>query len=147
MTVATLKIEGLDHLVRKLGELKAQELLVPPMTWAVLRVERRMKTYPARKPGSRYVRGQGMPDADGVVRNFTSEKMNEKWTYKVERGNGKVTGTVGTNVSYAPLVQSAMFQASMHKPLWRNTDQAVLNEEMGAILEQFRKVVAEALEK
>jgi hypothetical protein len=146
-SVANVKIEGLDHLVRKFGALTARDLLVPPMTWAVLRVERRMKVYPGPKPGSRYVRGQGMPDADGVVRHFTSEKLGTKWTTKVTKSGTSVTGVVGTTVSYAPLVQSAKWQAKMHAPLWKNTDQAVMDEEQDAIVNQFRKTVREVLNR
>ena len=130
--MANVKIEGLDKLVRKFGALAARDLLEPPMQRAVLRVHARMATYPGPKPGSSYVR---------------TGKLGQSWTTKVTKTGTQIAGVVGTVRVYAPVVQSRKFQATMHKPLWKNTDQAVMDEERDRIVADFRRTVQRELAK
>lgn len=141
-----ITIQGLDALYRKFGAVQATTLLIPPMQRAVLRLQRRLATYPPPIPGSRYVRGRGMANKDGRVTRLTSEKLGSRWTTKVTRDAGGVSGTVGNNASYARYVQSQADQAKIHQKRW-STDQSVLREEGPTIVADFKGAVDAALER
>ena len=140
----TIQIKGIDELIRKLGRAEGVKHLRPPMQRSVYRLQGRVAQYPAQKPGSRYVRGQGMANAQGVVLHKTSENLGKRWTSKVEQGAGSITGRVGNNVSYAPLVQSYRFQARIHRGLWQ-TDRYVMDTEHRTIVRDFESAISGAL--
>jgi len=143
MSIST-KIEGVDAIIRKLGKVEGVKHLRPPMQRSVYRLQGRMAQYPAQRPGSRYVRGQGMANAQGVVTHRTSENLGKKWTSKVEQGNAIIRGKVGNNASYAPLVQSYQLQARIHRGLWQ-TDRYVVDTEYRTIVRDFESAISEAL--
>ena len=146
--MADIQINGLEELVRKFNGLeKVTELLRPPMQRAVLRVQAKMAKYPPQRPGSRYVRGRGWADKNGKVKRLTSENLGKKWTTKVDRVAGGITGKVGNNVSYGPFVQSKQFQAKVHQGRWTNTDEVVLAQELPAITADFNATVQAELDK
>ena len=143
MSIST-KIEGVDAIIRKLGRVEGVKHLRQPMQRSVYRLQGRMAQYPAQRPGSRYVRGQGMANAQGVVTHRTSENLGKKWTSKIEQGSGSITGKVGNNASYAPPVQSYRFQARIHRGLWQ-TDRYVVDTEYRTIVRDFENAISEAL--
>ena len=90
---STIKIEGLDKLVEKLGKFDAVDVLETPMQRATLRVQDRMLPYPPPPSRSTYVRK-------------VSAGLQGHWTTRVTRTAGGLEGQVGNNMPYAPLVQS-----------------------------------------
>ena len=143
MSIST-KIEGVDAIIRKLGRVEGVKHLRQPMQRSVYRLQGRMAQYPAQRPGSRYVRGQGMANAQGIVTHKTSENLGKKWTSKIEQGSGSITGKVGNNASYAPPVQSYRFQARIHRGLWQ-TDRYVMDTEHRTIIRDFENAISGAL--
>jgi len=75
---------------------------------------------------------------------MTSEQLGKKWTSVVVREPHGVTGKVGNNVSYGPLVQSKRLQARIHRGRWV-TDEQVIEEESPAIIRDFERAIDEAL--
>lgn len=140
-----ITIQGLDALFRKFERVQAIAILTPPMQRAVLRLQRRLATYPPPIPGSRYVRGRGWANKAGKVTRLTSEKLGSRWTTRVRRGAGGIEGVVGNNASYVRYVQSVADQANIHKGRWP-TDQSVLREEGPTIVADFKNVIDAALE-
>ena len=144
MSNVSIQIKGIDTLIQKLGKVEGTKHLRQPMQRAVYRLQGRMAQYPAQRPGSRYVRGQGMANAQGIVTHKTSENLGKKWTSKIEQGSGSITGKVGNNASYAPPVQSYRFQARIHRGLWQ-TDRYVVDTEYRTIVRDFENAISEAL--
>jgi len=138
--MAVIEIKGIDELMDKLGAVEAIEVLEGPMQRAVLRLQGRMATYPPPPLSSTYIRGYGFHG-----RPATSEKLGQHWMTKVTQQTVGYEGRVGNNVSYGPLVQSAMFQTKAHKRTGWVTDEQVLEEELPAILRDFEKVIEDAL--
>ena len=144
MADVQISVAGVDRLVAKLGRIDSMRPLAPAMRRAVNRLQRDMQEYPPVRPGSRYVRGRGMADADGVVRRLTSEQLGKRWTTKVDVSAAELVGTVGNNVSYAPFVQSRQFQVRVHRGRWP-TDASVMNRNAPAIVRDFEQATADAL--
>lgn len=139
-------ITGLEQLFRKLGQAGATNVLEPPMRRAVLRLQRRMATYPPPPTNSRYVRGRGMANKQGVVSRYTSEKLGSRWTTQVTRNIGGLVGKIGNNVSYVRYVQSKRDQANIHRGRWE-TDEGALQKETPAIVADFKGAIDRALER
>ena len=139
-----ITIAGTDQLIARLGRVEGANILRDPMRRAVLRLEAAMKEYPPERPGQRYVRGRGMPDADGIVRRLTSEQLGKKWTTRIKQEGEYLVGSVGNNASYGPFVQSRRFQARVHQGRWR-TDEQAMNENAAAIIGDFEAAIRRAL--
>lgn len=139
-----VEIRGTDALIAKLGKVGATNVLRPPMQRTVLRIQRDMQEYPPQRPGSRYVRGRGMANAAGVVLHKTSQNLGKRWITKVFQDGSYLTGKVGNNVTYAPLVQSRQFQARIHRGRWQ-TDAQVVNRLTRTIVGDFEQTIAAAL--
>lgn len=137
-------ITGTSELLAKFDRVQAAHILQQPMRRAVLRLEAYMKVYPPVRPGQRYVRGRGMPDADGIVRRLTSEQLGKRWTTAIKQEGQYLVGNVGNNASYAPFVQSRQFQARVHRGRWR-TDVQAMNENAGVIIGDFEEAIRRAL--
>jgi hypothetical protein len=131
--MADIQINGLDSLFHKLDSVsKVHTVLEPPMVRAQTRILRRLTVYPPR-PGSKY------------RRTFT---LQRKWLIApLVRANNGLTGKVGTDLEYAPLVQSAKFQRPIHRGIWTNTDEVVLAQELPAITADFNATVQAELDK
>lgn len=125
----TIKIDGIDKLVRKLGKVEGVNYLRPAMQRAVYRLQARLAQYPAQPPNSTYRR---------------TGTLGRKWTSKVDVGNGIIRGRVGNNTEYAPLVQSYRFQARVHRGRWQ-TDRYVVDTERRNIERDFKQAIDEAL--
>lgn len=126
----SIKIEGIDKLIAKLGKAQGLNHLRPAMQRSVYRLQARMAQYPAQRPNSRYRR---------------TGTLGRKWTSKIDQSSNELQGKVGNNTYYAPLVQSRRFQAKIHRSLWINTDQYVLDTERRNIERDFKQAIDEAL--
>ena len=129
MSNVSIQIKGIDALIQKLGKVEGTKHLRQPMQRAVYRLQARMAQYPAQRTNSSYRR---------------TGTLGRKWTSKIEQGNGSITGKVGNNASYAPLVQSYRFQARIHRGLWQ-TDRYVVDTEYRTIVRDFESAISEAL--
>ena len=129
MSNVTIQIKGIDELIRKLGRAEGMKHLRAPMQRAVYRLQARMAQYPAQRPNSTYRR---------------TGTLGRKWTSKIEQSSTSITGRVGNNTSYAPLVQSYRFQARIHRGLWQ-TDRYVVDTEYRTIVGDFENAISGAL--
>jgi hypothetical protein len=146
MNDLTITIVGVDRLVAKFGRVASLNYLKEPMYRAVYRIQGYMANYPRqRNPNTRYIRGRGWADKDGVVRRLTSEHLGKRWTTKVDITSDGLRGKVGNNVSYAPYVQSAKFQATVHKGWWQ-TDEMAVRRNRAAIVRDFNSAIRRALQ-
>lgn len=126
----SIKIEGIEELFRKLSNATAVQTLVPPMQRAVLRLQAKLANYPPAPPRSRYRR---------------TGTLGRRWTTRVEPGAESVTGRVGNNTVYGPLVQSERFQARIHQRTGWQTDRQVIERERENIIRDFQRAIDEAL--
>jgi len=130
-----IRVEGVDRLLAKLGKLGAVAILRPPMQRAVYRIQGDMKQYPPPPAGSKYRRGQ----------DPRSEDLGGRWTTKIAQVAAGLEGKVGNNASYAPWVQSHQFQAR-HMSHWkRHTDLAIIDKNRKAIVDDFAREIAKAI--
>lgn len=121
-------ITGVEIVNARLSRLQGMRWAVRPMRRSVLLLQNRMATYPPQRPGSRYVR---------------TGTLGKNWTTKVEESPNRVLGIVGNSrTSYAPWVQSARFQAGIHRGRWQ-TDEQVAGQSRIEIAELFRQGVEE----
>ena len=144
MANVEITVAGVDRIVAKLGRVESMRQLAPAMRRAVLRLQRDLQEYPPPRPGSRYVRGRGWADANGVVTRLTSEQLGKRWTIKVTSSATELVGRVGNNVSYAPFVQSRQFQARVHQGRWL-TDVGAMNRNAEAIVRDFEAAIRDAV--
>ena len=127
-----IKIQGVDRLVEKLGKVASVQTLRPPMGRALGDLKIAMSKYPQPRYGSSYVR---------------TDRLKNSWTFanpSIRAGRGGLVGTIGTNVTYAPFVQSQWFQAWMHQGRWP-TDQDVLDKAKPVIVGDFEKAIKKAI--
>jgi hypothetical protein len=124
-----MSIEGLDELYEILNMLKGLEYLTPPMRQTVFLLQERISKYPPAKPTSR---------RDGT--------LGKEWTTKVQLSGDTLEGKVGTNIIYAPWVQSSRFQAWMHKEWWQ-TDEDVMRASVSDIEHLFNTHIANFLSR
>ena len=132
---ATIHIEGLDRLVAKFGRIGTMDALEPAMHKAVKWIEAEIKPYPPKPAHSTYER---------------TGKLGQGWTQTVTRAGDILTGKVGTNVSYAPLVQHdrrfpAPHQALVHKRTGWPTDVQVMEANRAVIVQEFKNAIRGAL--
>lgn len=129
--MATIRIEGVDRLMRKLDDLQqVHDILRPPMQRSVMILQAALAKYPTQKQGSPYIR---------------TGTLGRSWTTRVRTEGGRLVGRVGTKTIYAPFVQSEMFQANIHRGRWQ-TDVQILERNRNRILRQFESAIERALE-
>jgi phage gpG-like protein len=150
---ATIEIEGLDELIRKLNDLSKLRKVHAGIKAGALYVKGKIATYPPSTeanvpknfPGGRwYQRGWGAKyyTRKGVKGYPTSENLGKKWTIKYNQN--KFEATVGNNVSYARFVQGNE-QAGFHKKRgWKTTD-TVAKEETKRVQEYVFDAVRRAI--
>jgi len=124
-----MSIDGLDQLYEILGLLKGLEYLTPPMRQTMYLLQERISKYPPVKPTSR---------RDGT--------LGREWTTEVKLLLDNLEGKVGTNIDYAPWVQSKKFQAWMHKGWWQ-TDEDVMRASVADIEHLFNTHIANLLSR
>ena len=129
--MASIRIEGVDKLMRKFNSLQqVNSILRPPMQRSVMILQADLAKYPAPRPSSPYVR---------------TGTLGRSWTTRVRTENDRLVGRVGTKVIYAPFVQSQQFQADIHRDRWQ-TDVQVLERNATRIIRQFESAIEQALE-
>jgi hypothetical protein len=128
MAEISIEIRGLRELYRKLGT-DVLTVIEPAFAAGVIRIERRMKDYPAPRSGQTYQR---------------TGTLGRRWTHRVTRTPDTIRGEVGNNTRYAPWVQAQEFQAGPHRGRW-TTDQQALEEEALRIEAEAGQLVIRAL--
>lgn len=124
-------IIGADRVIAKLGRVKGIDKLRPPMVRAVARLQTDIAVYPPEPRGSSYIR---------------TGTLGRKWTTRVDQSAGEISGRVGNNTEYAPLVQSYQFQAWFHKRTGWSTDRQVLDRNRDAIIRDFQQAIRNAIQ-
>jgi hypothetical protein len=128
--MASIKIEGVDKLLRKFNSLQQiHDILRPPMQRSVMILQAALAKYPPKRP-SLYV---------------WTGTLGRSWTPRVRPEGDRLVGRVGTKVIYAPFVQSQAFQAEIHQDHWQ-TDVQVLENNKTRIMRQFELAIERALE-
>jgi hypothetical protein len=155
MPTLSIHVYGIDELFRRLDRMAANDVLEAPMRAGLLDLENYMKDYPAtqsRKPNPgtfvsdrqrRYVMA-AIRDGRITVPYKRTGKLGQSWTWEITRHSNGLTGKIGTNLRYAPLVQSHSRQARMHSGNWR-TDVMAIEARRAAIIDRFRRAVLAAL--
>jgi hypothetical protein len=124
-----IEIQGLEELIQRLDRVQVQNILLQPMTKAVIQLETAMKKYPNPPTKSQYKR---------------TRVLGNSWTHEVTKNLGGVLGRVGTAIDYAPWVQSRRFQAKVHLNRWQTAEQ-VLEDRRSMIVADFNDAVKKAL--
>ena len=130
MTNVQFRIEGIDEFNRRYTPLQRSDLLYPPMVRGV----ERLKSYMARYPRQR--------NANSTYRRTGT--LGRRWTTRITRTQQGLTGKVGNNTVYAPVVQSSRFQARIHRGWWQ-TDRDAVRDNRGPIVRDFQGAVRRAI--
>jgi hypothetical protein len=151
---ATIEIEGLDELIRKLDDLKQLRKVHAGLKGAALHVKGKIAKYPRESkanfpagPGSSwYERNKGSwywRVRDNVKKQYgNSEMLGKSWAIKYNQS--KFEAIVGNDTSYGPFVQGAE-QASFHKRRkWKTVD-TVAKEETKRVQEYVFEAVRRAI--
>lgn len=126
----SVKIEGVDELVQRFGNLQMHNILRAPMSWGLLEIQAALQEYPVARPNSNYIR---------------TTRLGKAWTHRIYTEPGAIYGVVGNNVEYAPFVQNYQFQAKVHKRRWL-TDKAAVTQFRPGIVADFQRTIQRALE-
>lgn len=120
--VVTVEVEGLDRLLRILGNLETvRRRMDEPTRAANALLLKRAQHYPPELPGQRYVR---------------TFRLRNSWQQRVVM-QGDVLGTVeSVGVKYAPYVQSHEDQAQIHRGRW-DTEKLIAEQEQPNIQKIF----------
>ncbi len=130
MADVSIKIEGVNQLVQKLGSVAGFRYLEAPMERGLREIQAALQEYPVARATSSYTR---------------TGRLGKAWTVRIYREPNGLYGVVGNNVEYAPLVQNYQFQASVHKRRWL-TDKAAVERYKAGIVADFQRVINRALE-
>jgi len=165
MPDASIRIEGLDKLVKKLDGLEGLKVVKAGIQAGALHVKGKIAKYPPRKkvtiaqaggwasPRQRrwFFATYGKAIKEGVDISYRrgqssgSEDLGQKWA--IQELNGGLGAKVGNNVSYGPFVQGAETQSRMHKIIgWKTTDQ-VAEEEGDKVTDLVKDEIEKALNK
>lgn len=114
MPTINIEVKGLTETLQRLDNLGGMRALEPVMWKAVYRLADYMAEYPPERASSPYVR---------------TGTLGRRWTAATSQSvtvtGNMIRGVVGNNTSYAPLVQSARFQARVHRGRWRTDVMAI----------------------
>lgn len=127
-----IQLKGIDELISKLSSINAMKALEPPMHKAMFRLQTPLATYPPQPGNSKYER---------------TGTLSRRWTTDVDVQPHEITGKVGNNTEYAPPVQAAQFQKPIFKRIGWPTDQAVLRQQLPAIIKDFEEAVDKEVSK
>jgi len=151
----TIKINGMDELLKKINTLEQMDGVKNAMRAAALHVKGKIAEYPpeseANRPGripSWYERGWGTKwnlAGGGTGGIKTSETLGRRWTIG-KRDNG-LTQVIGNNASYGPQVQDERNQAPFHKRRGWKTIQDVAKDETDEVLKFIKDEVEKILER
>jgi len=151
-----IKVDGLGELFRKLDHLTAVEVLKPPMEASLLELVSFMEDYPG-PPMRPYPKMLRTPKqrryffwalAQGIIKvpYVRTGKLGQSWTWEVTTTDGGVRGKIGTNLKYAPYVQSKQRQALIHQGNWQTDVQAV-EAKRDEIVRRFQNAITQALSR
>lgn len=129
MAEIVVTVNGVERIVAKMGKLQGVGFLRPPIQRSMIRLQRYMANYPPAPPNSKYRR---------------TGTLGRRWTTQVVEAGGGLTGKVGNNTRYAPLVQSSKFQVKPHRGRWQ-TDRDSIRANESAIVRDFEASIREAL--
>lgn len=161
-----VKVTGIEGVVARLDRLAAARYTYEAMNASVTEIETYLKKYPpkpspvagtALSPVRFTTRGGKAVDFMALSRGWERKgrklryvgyvrtgKLGQSWTTSIQQQGADLVGKVGTNLKYAPYVQSAERQAWMHQGRWRTDAQAV-QKFTARILQRFRQAVEKAL--
>lgn len=164
MANTTIRIEGLDRVLKKINTLEELKPIKDALKAGAVHVKGKIAKYPPASEANRrgrsvfyggsisyrwYQRGYGpmwIRRRDGsIAGKKTSETLGRRWT-TASRNRG-LTWIVGNNVSYGPFVQDKDRQAAFHKVRGWKTTEEVAEEEAKTVLEFIEKEVEKVLEK
>lgn len=128
----SIAINGVDEINRNIGKVNIPSVMRRPMERTMIRLQGRMADYPPPPANSRYRR---------------SGSYGRRWTYAIVVTGNTITGKVGNNLRYAPLVGSARFQTRRHKATGWANDEQVLREETQNIVRDFEQGIQEELRR
>jgi hypothetical protein len=140
MADVSIKIEGLDKLVSRLGRVGGLSGVRAAIKGAAIHVLNRMKEYPVARHAPQpfvsdrqrigFFKRLRAGDIEVPYRRAQSpgsQSMKHRWAMRTE-DNG-LTAVVGNNASYARLVQDEEKQTKYHKTTGWGTVQGVMKEE------------------
>jgi hypothetical protein len=100
------------------------------MSRSLYRLQAAMQIYPPPPAESEYRR---------------TGTLGRRWTVRINHSSGGLSGVVGTNVPYAPYVQSRMFQTAAHRRTGWTTDAQAVQQHEAAIVADFQSAIDRAL--
>ena len=148
----TTEIQGLDKLVTRLSRVASAQYMTGTMQAATEILRTDIAEYPpmtdANSPTRKrwYERGYGprwQLVSGGIGGRRTSETLGRRWTTRV--ADGGMTGIVGNNASYAPVVQSARQQSRVMARIGWKTDEEVARKQTPRIVQLFKTAIERAL--
>ena len=145
----TIKIEGLDEVMRKIDSLGKPNALVRPMTRAVNHIWGKMKKDPAKAPGAfsrmatdgqrraYWAKVSENPAIHGSHGYIRSHRLYKGWQKKVEAGGrrGIVENTVDEYADYVQGARQQPFHAASRYP---RADK-VAKDEAGFVVKIFER--------
>ena len=152
----TIRLEGAEALIRKITTLAQLKSMGAAVRAAAVLVRGKIAHYPQERHDRNDALYGKSDKAAKMRRGFFyhlrhgdirvpyargsppgSKKLGGSWT--IEGSNAGLTQTVGTNVSYARLVQGPELQTAYHKTTgWKTTD-TVANEERKTVIDYLWK--------
>ena len=157
--MSEIVINGVEELVSKLFAATADKTLRPPMNRSLFKLQAFMAKYPSKSSG-KPMAGHWVSEKQRrwffaalhsgeitvpYVRKG-SAGLGGSWTSRVGGFAGDMTGLVGTNKSYAPMVQGAGRQMWMHEGNWQTEEDAVKKERDG-IVQDFAESIEGAMSR
>ena len=146
---ARIQIKGLDELIKKVNTLEKMDAVKAALKQAATHLAGEMAEYPPQTAANQppvpfYVRGRGTQTATRNLGN--SEDLGQKWRAANPKiRDGGMTVVIGTNVSYAPYVQSDEFQARWMKQIGWQTDKTVLEDNEDEVTEYLSDAIAKII--
>ena len=132
MPNVSIKIDGIDKVLRKLGTVRGQDMLAEPMEASLRILQADMQNYPVQRTGSTYIR---------------TGTLGRRWAIApIERTGNGLHGRVGNNTEYAPFVQSNILQSAVHRGRWQ-TDAQVVQRRRAWIVARFKRAIDQALNR
>jgi hypothetical protein len=128
MPTISIQIQGVQELIKRLGDATAAATLRPPLERSMERLRVLLATYPPQPTTSTYAR---------------TGNLGRGW--KTSLGSGSLQASLTNRVPYGPFVQGDKTQAGMHRGRWI-TDQQAVTKETPAIEADFQDAIAQALQ-
>jgi len=139
-------------LFNRLDHASVMRVLRPPMEASLLLLHNDLTDYPSKSTGTiRFKTAKqrryffwAVKQGIITVPYVRTGKLGQSWTWRItETGNG-LSGTVGTNLKYAPWVQNDELQARIHRGNWM-TDERAFGQRRAEIVQRFRRAIQAAL--